>query len=157
LSRLLSTSGRPDRWRLSVLPREALHSRPRAADEDGYRGDDAVDGKEIDDHALLDIAQLSSLAIDFLLVFWDLHHLRLQFTSGFLRCVDHDVWREVRKRRRRGSTPWSMRLICSSVFTFLCPFLGALNFFSGEARAEGKGDPQRAARGRWTLDRSHAM
>ena len=31
------------------------------------------------------------------------------------------------------------------LFDFLCPFN-----FSGKARAEGKGDPQRAARGRWT-------
>jgi hypothetical protein len=37
------------------------------------------------------------------------------------------------------------------LFDFLCPFLGALIFnLSGKARAEGKGDPQRAARGRWT-------
>jgi len=37
------------------------------------------------------------------------------------------------------------------LFDFLCPFLGALILnFSGKATAEGKGDPQRAARGRWT-------
>ena len=37
------------------------------------------------------------------------------------------------------------------LFDFLRPFLGALIFnFSGKARAEGKGDPQRATRGRWT-------
>ena len=57
----------------------------------GYSRYDAEDDEESDDHALLDIAQLSSFAIDFLLVFWDLHHLRLQLTPGFLRCVDHDV------------------------------------------------------------------
>ena len=87
MSRLLRTSGRPDHGRCSaalIVPvEEALHSRPRAAGEDRYRGDDAEDDKESDDHALLDIAQLSSFAIDFLLVFWDLHHLKLQFTPDF--------------------------------------------------------------------------
>ena len=71
MSRLLRTSGRPDRARLSVPPRivpveEALHSRPGAVDEDGYSGDDAVDDKESDFHALLDIA---SFSVDFLWYF----------------------------------------------------------------------------------------
>ena len=38
-----------------------------------------------------------------------------------------------------------------NTFSFV-RFLGApfYSSFSGKARAEGKGDPQRAARGRWT-------
>ena len=39
-------------------------------------------------------------------------------------------------------------LFCLYSLSFVL-FLGALNFF-GKGRAEGKGDPQRAARGRWT-------
>jgi len=75
---------------LIVPVEEALHSGPGAADEVG-NGDDTVDAKESDDHALLDIAQLSSFSVDFLFVFWDLQHLRLQLPPGLLRCVDHDV------------------------------------------------------------------
>jgi hypothetical protein len=76
-----------------IVPLEkTLHSRPGAPDKEAYRRDDAVEDEGSNDHALLDIAQLSSFSVRILLVFRNLYHLRLQLPAGFLRCADHDVW-----------------------------------------------------------------